>query len=73
MRALPLALLLLTLAACDTVGTDAVIVRYTGPAITEADAAVPTPPLIIPLTTISTVDINGDVPVRVLLEDPAGR
>ena len=45
MRALPLALLLLTLTACDTVGTDAVIVRYTGPAITEADAAVPNPPL----------------------------
>lgn len=45
MRALPLALLLLTLTACDTVGTDAVIVRYTGPAITEADALVPNPPL----------------------------
>ena len=38
------ALLLLALAACDTARDDGRIVRYEGPAITEADATVPNPP-----------------------------
>ena len=45
MRIAALALLLLPLAACDSGRDDAVIVAYTGPEITEADALVPNPPL----------------------------
>lgn len=43
MRTLLLALTLL-LAACDTAGDGARVVRYSGPEITEADATVPNPP-----------------------------
>ncbi|PAP74966.1 hypothetical protein [Rubrivirga marina] len=34
----------LAVAGCDSVGDDALITRYSGPEITEADATVPNPP-----------------------------
>ena len=41
---LRLGVLVVAFAGCDSVGDDGLVTRYSGPEITEADAAVPNPP-----------------------------
>lgn len=69
------ALLGATLAACDSDGTDdAEIVRYDGPAITQADASVPNPPFGSAAWMASAPRRGAiDVAVTTLCGDECGR